>query len=59
MLALPGERRLQLPAESAYLEPLLELGLVEQRRLAHMRLGDLTLPGRRDLLIAQLSFATG
>jgi GNAT superfamily N-acetyltransferase len=59
LLALPGERRLQVPAESAYLETLLELGLVEQRRLAHMRLGDLTLPGRRDLLVAQLSFATG
>ena len=57
--ALPGARRLQVPAESAYLETLREIGLVEQRRLAHMRLGDLTLPGRRDLLLAQLSFATG
>jgi GNAT superfamily N-acetyltransferase len=59
LLALPGERRLQVPAESAFHETLLGLGMVEQRRLAHMRLGDLTLPGRRDLLVAQLSFATG
>jgi hypothetical protein len=59
LLALPGERRLQVPAESAFHETLLQLGLVEQRRLAHMRLGDLTLPGGRDLLVAQLSFATG
>jgi GNAT superfamily N-acetyltransferase len=57
--ALPGERRLQVPAESAHLETLLQLGLVEQRRLAHMRLGDLTLPGQRDRLLGQLSFATG
>jgi GNAT superfamily N-acetyltransferase len=59
LVALPGERRIQVPAESAFHETLLQLGLVEQRRLAHMRLGDLTLPGRRELLIAQLSFATG
>jgi GNAT superfamily N-acetyltransferase len=58
-LALPGERRLLVPAESAYLGTLEELGLVEQRRLAHMRLGRLELPGARERLIAQLSFATG
>jgi GNAT superfamily N-acetyltransferase len=58
-LALPGERRLLVPAESAHLDTLESLGLVEQRRLAHMRLGQLELPGARDRLIAQLSFATG
>jgi GNAT superfamily N-acetyltransferase len=58
-LALPGERRLLVPAESAHLATLESLGLVEQRRLAHMRRGRLELPGARDRLIAQLSFATG
>ncbi|MEO9176536.1 MAG: GNAT family N-acetyltransferase [Gaiellales bacterium] len=58
-LALPGSRRLLVPAESAHLTTLESLGLVEQRRLAHMRLGRLELPGARDRLIAELSFATG
>jgi GNAT superfamily N-acetyltransferase len=58
-LVLPGARRMLVPSTSAYLVTLEELGLVEQRRLAHMRLGRLELPGARDRLIAQLSFATG
>jgi GNAT superfamily N-acetyltransferase len=58
-LVLPGARRMLVPSTSAYLATLEELGLVEQRRLAHMRLGRLELPGARDRLIAQLSFATG
>jgi GNAT superfamily N-acetyltransferase len=52
-------QRLLLPADSGYLAALLRLGLRERRRLAHMRLGDLTLPGERSQLLAQASFATG
>jgi GNAT superfamily N-acetyltransferase len=58
-LALPGARRMLVPSTSAYLATLEELGLVEQRRLVHMRMGRLELPGARERLIAQLSFATG
>jgi GNAT superfamily N-acetyltransferase len=58
-LDVPGERRMLVPSESAFLGTLHELGLVEQRRLAHMRLGRLELPGMRDRLLAQVSFATG
>lgn len=53
------EQRLLVPLESGFLDALLELGLVERRRLAHMRLGDLEIPGARRQLIAQLSFAAG
>jgi hypothetical protein len=48
-----------VPDESAFLTTLLALGFVEQRRLVHMRLGELELPGERSRLIAQLSYATG
>jgi hypothetical protein len=53
------EQRLLVPLESGFLDALLELGLVERRRLTHMRLGDLEIPGARRQLIAQLSFAAG
>jgi GNAT superfamily N-acetyltransferase len=54
-----GGQRVFVPSESEHLDALLGAGFVELRRLAHMRLGDLTLPGRRRQLLAQLSFATG
>jgi Acetyltransferase (GNAT) family len=54
-----GERRLLLPIESRYLDALGRLGLSVQRRLAHMRLGDPRLPGQRDELLAQTSYAAG
>jgi GNAT superfamily N-acetyltransferase len=53
------EQRLLVPLESGFLDALLELGFVEHRRLTHMRLGDLEIPGARRQLIAQLSFAAG
>lgn len=53
------EIRLLVPMESAYPEVLKSLGFRESRRLAHMRLGDLDLPGERRRLIAQVSFAAG
>ncbi len=53
------EQRLLVPLESGFLDALLELGLVERRRLTHMRLGELEIPGARRQLIAQLSFAAG
>lgn len=58
-LDVPGGRHLLVPAESRWLPALQELGLQERRRLAHMRLGELDLPGDRSRLLAQLSFATG
>jgi GNAT superfamily N-acetyltransferase len=51
--------RLLLPIESRYLEVLGRLGLRIERRLAHMRLGDLVLPGERALLLAQTSYGAG
>jgi GNAT superfamily N-acetyltransferase len=51
--------RLIVPMESRYLRPLVDVGLREERRLTHMRLGDLTLPGDRGALIAQSSYAAG
>ena len=51
--------RLIVPVESRYLGRLLDLGLLEERRLTHMRLGDATLPGNRGALIAQSSYAVG
>jgi GNAT superfamily N-acetyltransferase len=54
-----GELRVLVPGESAFHDVLTRLGFAEQRRLTHMRLGDLTLPGARSRLIAQLSYATG
>ena len=38
------DQRVLVPEGSAYLDTLLELGFVEQRRLAHMRIGELALP---------------
>jgi hypothetical protein len=54
-----GEQRLLLPNESRYLDVLCRLGLRVERRLAHMRLGDPLLPGERDQLLAQTSYAAG
>jgi hypothetical protein len=55
----PDRRRLLLPIESRYLDVLRRLGMHVERRLAHMRLGDLVLPGERDQLLAQTSYAAG
>jgi GNAT superfamily N-acetyltransferase len=51
--------RLLLPAESVYADVLRSLGFRESRRLTHMRLGDRTVPGERQLLLAQTSLAAG
>jgi hypothetical protein len=53
------EQRLLLPIESRYLDALYGLGLRVERRLAHMRLGDPQLPGVRNQLLAQTSYAAG
>jgi hypothetical protein len=53
------DQRVLVPAGSAYLDTLLDLGFVEQRRLAHMRIGERRLSGERCRLVAQLSYATG
>jgi GNAT superfamily N-acetyltransferase len=58
-LAEGQEQRVLVPDESAFLTTLLALGFVEQRRLVHMRFGELELPGERSRLIAQLSYASG
>jgi GNAT superfamily N-acetyltransferase len=55
----PGPVSLIVPAGSIHLDPLLELGLRERRRLTHMRYGEAQLPGERQLLVAQTSFAAG
>jgi hypothetical protein len=52
-------QRLLLPIESRYLDLLCGLGLRIERRLAHMRLGDPDLPGAREQLLAQTSYAAG
>src|SRR5262245_52226406 len=52
-------QRLLLPIESGYLDLLCRLGLRVDRRLAHMRLGEPVLPGERDQLLAQTSYAAG
>jgi GNAT superfamily N-acetyltransferase len=54
-----GDIRLLLQMESAYADVLTSLGFRESRRLTHMRLGDQTIPGERQLLIAQTSLAAG
>ena len=54
-----GDRRLLLPIESRYLDVLCRLGLQVERTLAHMRLGDPVLPGEREQLLAQTSYAAG
>ena len=53
------EIRLLAPMESEYTNVLASLGFRESRRLTHMRLGDLELPGERRELLAQASFAAG
>jgi len=56
----PGDEiRLLAPMECRYSDVLLSLGFRESRRLTHMRLGDLGLPGDRRDLLAQASFAAG
>ena len=55
----PSPVSLIVPAGSAHLETLLGLGLRERRRLTHMRHGGPQLPGERQLLVAQTSFAAG
>lgn len=52
-------QHLLLPIESRHLDALLSLGFRIQRRLPHMRLGNPVLPGKRDLLLAQTSYAAG
>ena len=52
-------QRLLVPMESGYLGTLLAMGLSEERRLTHMRLGQPALPGERRLLLAQASYAAG
>jgi GNAT superfamily N-acetyltransferase len=54
-----GDVRLLLPTESAYGDVLRSLGFERSRSLTHMRLGEQTLPGDRQLLIAQTSLAAG
>jgi GNAT superfamily N-acetyltransferase len=53
------DQRVLVPEGSAHLDTLLALGFVEQRRLAHMRIGELSLSQARSRLLAQLSYATG
>jgi GNAT superfamily N-acetyltransferase len=53
------EQRLLLPVESRYLDVASRLDFRIERRLAHMRLGDPVLPGKRRELLAQTSFAAG
>ena len=55
----PGPVSLIVPAGSVHLDTLLGLGLRERRRLTHMRHGEPQLPGERQLLVAQTSFAAG
>ena len=56
----PGERqKVLVPEVSAYLGVFEGAGFVEQRRLTHMRFGELDLPGERHRLLAQRSYATG
>lgn len=54
-----GDVRLLVPMECEFTQVLIDLGFHEQRRLTHMRLGDRTLPGERQHLFAQVSFAAG
>ena len=53
------DQRVLVPEGSAHLDTLLALGFVEQRRLVHMRIGELELSPRRSELIAQLGYASG
>ncbi len=54
-----GGQHLLVPAGSSHGERLKSLGLREERRLTHMRLGEQVLPGMRSLLFAQTSYAAG
>jgi hypothetical protein len=53
------EIRMLVPMECESTSSLAKLGFREERRLTHMRLGDLRLPGERNHLLAQVSFAAG
>jgi hypothetical protein len=53
------EIRMLVPTECESTSTLIELGFREQRRLTHMRLGDIGLPGERNRLFAEVSFAAG
>jgi GNAT superfamily N-acetyltransferase len=53
------QQKVLVPEVSAYLGELEAAGFVEQRRLTHMRFGELELPGARQRLLAQRSYATG
>ncbi|MGH3402502.1 MAG: GNAT family N-acetyltransferase [Streptosporangiaceae bacterium] len=54
-----GSVRLIVPSDSAHLHTLTQLGLRERTRITHMRLGEPRLPGHRDMLLAQTSYAAG
>ena len=54
-----GEVRMLVPMECESTGALTELGFRRARRLTHMRLGDAKLPGARNHLLAQVSFAAG
>jgi GNAT superfamily N-acetyltransferase len=51
--------RMLVPMECEFTSTLAKLGFREERRLTHMRLGELGLPGERNHLLAQVSFAAG
>ena len=53
------EFRILVPMECESTSTLAKLGFREERRLTHMRLGDLGLPGERHHLLAQVSLAAG
>ena len=53
------QQKVLVPDVSAYLGEFEAVGFVEQRRLTHMRFGELELPGERHRLLAQRSYATG
>jgi GNAT superfamily N-acetyltransferase len=53
------ELRMLVPIECGMTTTLFDLGFREQRRLTHMRFGELQLPGQRTHLFAQASFAAG
>jgi GNAT superfamily N-acetyltransferase len=56
----PGEEiRMLVPMECESTNTLIKLGFREQRRLTHMRLGEPGLPGKRNRLLAEVSFAAG
>jgi GNAT superfamily N-acetyltransferase len=48
-----------MPSETRYFDLATSIGFIERRVLRHQRLGIATLPGRRELLVAQCSFGEG